>query len=243
MDWSAPEPGAKQACDRETLVFRVLYLGPEGATKAHNLRLLQESRATGRSIEVFLLGGVRLLRLRVPGKRRDSLGHRTEFEVLSLPGRAHAPAARRLLFQTVDGIVFLPERNDPAGRATSSAWRGVRKGLQREQRSRVPICVSSYQDCEHPLGARDLAPINKGETHRMITVDGDQLGEVTRVFEVLERQLLDEALENGQDRFRPRRSLRSFSPSLASSQRALWILAGAAITAMTVVAWRIVLVL
>lgn len=178
-----------------SITFRVLYAGPEAASKFLSLRMMQEQggRARRREISVYHTEGERLLALDLdPERDLDLMGCRVAFQLLALPGGTPSAAAFRLLMRAADAVVFLPDRGDPAGEATRRALAELFQELRRLGRSpqHFPLVVQGYRDDPHMEELLEV-PVPPGWSRpELLMVSGDSAGEVRRVFDVARRAVI-----------------------------------------------------
>jgi len=189
-----------------TITFRLVYAGPRGATKFLNLRGLQSTQ-DNEAIAVLHADGDRVITFKVPKEEPERvLGLRVRFEAVAAPGEIRSVALEQLLLLAADVIVFLPEREQPAGQETHKALTRLVSDLETIGRdpTDVPILIQDYVDGEPRLEPRqlDAAVMNLGP--RFLAVKGDTPDSTRMVFDaardiVIERiqKLVEDLGENG----------------------------------------------
>lgn len=171
---------------QKTATFRVLYRGPEGATKALNLRGLSSDEQGPAPLSVLRAEEDRVLSLPVEiEEERPLLGLTVRFQALSAPGRVHSAALDRLLLQAADAVVFLPDRADPTGSESLSDLASLVADLERSGRrpGDVPLFVQDYVDGDPRLQPRHLDPRAAAWAPRFMAVQGDTRSCVRTVFD------------------------------------------------------------
>lgn len=132
-----------------TLNFRILIHGPDGATKARNLAGLQEAlpREEVSAISTLHASGDRVMSFVHRPRGMERRGFHCGFHYMVAPGAVKAPALDRLMIQAADAVVFLPERADPAGASSRSAFEALLKDARPEGADRsIPVFALDYCD-------------------------------------------------------------------------------------------------
>lgn len=182
--------------DARVATFRVIYAGPEGATKFLNLRNLHRATRGRSSPEMTVLHaqGDRVVAFPFSPRSEPPLGGlRVEFRAVGMPGRLNARASQMLLLSMADAVVFLPDRGEPLSPPTTGAFKTLLEDLRRVGRepSDLPILVQDYRDADPRLEPRHLAGEESGLDLRFIPVHGDTEAAVQTVFDEARQIVLD----------------------------------------------------
>ncbi len=132
-----------------TLNFRILIHGPDGATKARNLAGLQEAlpRDEVSAISTLHASGDRVMSFVHRPRGMERRGFHCGFHYMVAPGAVKAPALERLMIQAADAVVFLPQREDPAGASSRSCFEALLRDARSESAKRsIPLFALDYCD-------------------------------------------------------------------------------------------------
>jgi hypothetical protein len=177
------------------VTIRILYAGPEGATKLVSLRGLQGSQEAGRRRDLAMLRTDKDRVVAFPF--RPECGGRVagldvQFTAVAAPGRLNDRGAQRLLLMAADGLVFLPHRGEPGGPATQRAWAELMEDLAaigRDPRS-LPLVVQDYVDGEPRVDRSLLDGASALPQLVLVPVAGDTVEGVLSVFDAAQRMVL-----------------------------------------------------
>lgn len=178
---------------QRTLTLRILYAGPERATKFLNLRRLQAAMTEGHeALHVLRADGGRVVKLPFGPQHGDKVfGLDVRWVAMAAPGHVEAPAVERLLLQAADAVVFLPARDDQNGPGTQRALTRLVDLLKRGPRRwrPLPVVVQSYADSPRGALVESLAG-NQSLEAQEHTVTGDREECVKEVFGTVRESLL-----------------------------------------------------
>ena len=181
-----------------TITFRVLYHGPEGATKFLNLRGLQSSAAVCEDLCVLHADGDRVMTLAMGGDEIPPLlGLRVAFDAVAAPGATASRAIERMLVLAADAVVFLPDRRLPAGSESRRALARLSEGLSAAGNSAgdIPLVIQNYEDGSSPLERRHLDAHTAALEPVFVSVPGD----TPEAAEVVFRQAREAVLHRVSD--------------------------------------------
>ena len=237
-----------------TITFRVLYHGPEGATKFLNLRGLQSSGDDVEDLSVLHADGDRVVTLTMEdGDTPPLLGLRVGFQALAAPGAIGSRAVERLLVLASDAIVFLPDRGRPAGAASRRALARLTEDLTEAGigAGDVPLLIQNYEDGSSQLQRGHLDAHTLSFEPTFVSVPGDTPEAADVVFHRARDAILERvrgmAADLGDDGARAALTRRvsdretafsvvADSPRETWPPAVLWAVLGAA-AAAAVVAW------
>ncbi|MAG58030.1 MAG: hypothetical protein CMJ83_17225 [Planctomycetes bacterium] len=170
------------------VTLRVLYRGPEGATKFLNLRGLHASSDPSERDCLSVMRTEEDTIVTFPLTAPDELpllGLKVRFQAIAAPGRVHASAVERLLLLAADAVVFLPERAAPAGRTSRTALEELVAELTAcgRQPGEVPLLIQDYVDGNPRLQPRHISDEVNAWAPRFMAVQGDTQDCVRLVFD------------------------------------------------------------
>lgn len=177
-----------------TMTFRVLYHGPEGATKFLNLRGLQSSVDDSENLSVLHADGDRVVSLAM--EECDSpplLGLRVGFQALAAPGTIGSRAVERLLVLAADAVVFLPDRRHPTGVESRQALARLTEDLTEAgiQAGDVPLLIQNYEDGSSRLQPGHLDAHTLSFEPTFVSVPGDTPEAADMVFSRAREAILE----------------------------------------------------
>jgi len=179
------------------ITFRVLYMGPPGASKFLSMRRLQAHAPADEREDLMILHteDARIVTFSwVPDPDLEVMGCRIGFEMVTCPGEGCSRATARLLLRAADAFIFLPDRADPGGHASQQDLGEMLRELKTLEKhpDAIPLVVQTYSD--HPRHT-ELAAAETPEGWpeiRPMVLEDDSDAEVLRVFAVVRQRLLDD---------------------------------------------------
>lgn len=179
-----------------TVTFRILYCGPEGATKSVNIRGLHTAAREDerRDLAVIHAGGDRIITFPyTPRVQPAWLGLKVVYEAVAVPGKPFQRAVERLLTRAADAVIFLPDRMHPGSRATLESYSGICAELSLRPRGGepLPVFIPDYLDGAPRLEAASLPPAPEGIVPILVPVPGDTLEAILTVFEAASASILE----------------------------------------------------
>lgn len=223
---------------QRTATLRLLYAGPERATKFLNVRRLQQAaQDSAESLRVMHVDGGRVLALPVPVRPASLPDFSVRVLALATPGAMKASAVDDLLVRSADAVVFLPARDDPGGATTRASFENLVQRLQERGASRknpIPVLVQDYADGESRLDDGMFRQVPEGIAVERVPVAGDRDDAVLEVFTRVQASLTRSLERESSARVKEQRARPERSPSRTERRPVREAIAGRTIEAQPV---------